>query len=92
MSFGSNGALYRAIASGFSDSDPNVRYVFSCTGGVIIAVQSNESVSTAQNGTCVHCEDTSQPCITCKLCPVLQLSPNIPFRPAKINLQFSVPV
>ena len=69
MSFDSNGTLYRAIASGFSDSDANVRYVFSCTGGVIIAVQSNESVSTAQNGTCVRCEDAPQPCITCKLCP-----------------------
>ena len=77
MSFDSNGTLYRAIASGFSDSNPNVRYVFSCTGGVIIAVQSNESVSTVQNGTCVHCEDTPQPCITCKLCPVLQVSPRI---------------
>lgn len=72
MSFDSNGTLYKAIASGFSDSTPNVRYVFSCTGGVIIAVQSNESVSTVQNGTCVRCEDTSQPCITRKLCPVLQ--------------------
>ena len=72
MSFNSNGTLYKAIASGFSNSTPNVRYVFSCTGGVIIAVQSNESVSTVQNGTCVRCEDTSQPCITCKLCPVLK--------------------
>lgn len=72
MSFDPNGTLYKAIASGFSDSTPNVRYVFSCTGGVIIAVQSNESVSAVQNGTCVRCEDTSQPCITCKLCLLLQ--------------------
>ena len=74
MSFASNGTLYKAIASGFSDSNPNVRFVFSCVGGVIIGVQSNESVSTVENGTCVHCEDTSQPCITCKLCPVLPLN------------------
>ena len=74
MSFDSNGTLYKAIASGFSDSNPNVRFVFSCVGGVIIGVQSNEPVSTVENGTCVHCEDTSQPCITCKLCPVLQLN------------------
>ena len=67
MSFDQRGSLYKAIASGFSDRDPDVRYVFTCSEGVLIAQQSNESVSMINmDSACVSCEDVPQPCMTRK--------------------------
>jgi len=67
ISYVQNGALYRAIASGFSERDSDMRYVFTCTENVLIAQLSNESVSmTDMDSACVRCEDVPQPCMSRK--------------------------
>jgi hypothetical protein len=76
LSFDEHGALERGIVSGHDSSENmTMRFVIECAskGSVLVALQSEmaanimSDIRELEYSACVECEDTIDPCRTCKL-------------------------